>query len=69
MCFQTGHAMKRAVREENKSKHLDLRELLQQCRVTPHCTTGRNPVELMLGHHMRYSLSVLQPRAHKAKLQ
>ena len=61
--------MKRAVREENKSKHLALREVLQQYRVTPHCTTGRTPAELMLGHQVRSSLSVLQPRAHKAKLQ
>ena len=38
-------------------------------RVTPHCTTGRTPAELMLGHQVRSSLSVLQPRAHKAKLQ
>ena len=63
------HTMKRAVREEKKSKHLGLREVLQQYRVTPHCTTGRTPAELMLGHQVRYSLSVLQPRAHKAKLQ
>ena len=61
--------MKRAVREEKKSKHLALREFLQQYRVTPHCTTGRTPAELMLGHQVRSSLSVLQPRAHKAKLQ
>ncbi len=60
--------MKRAVREE-KSKHLALREFLQQYRVNPHCTTGRTPAELMLGHQVRSSLSVLQPRAHKAKLQ
>ena len=50
-------AMKRAVREEKKLKHLALREFLQQYRVTPHCTTGRTPTELMLGHQM------LQPRA------
>ena len=62
-------AMKRAVREEKKSKHLALREFLQQYRVTPHCTTGRTPAELMLGHQVRSSLSVLQPCAHKAKLQ
>ena len=61
--------MKRAVREEKKSKHLALREFLQQYRVTPHCTTGRTPAELMPGHQVRSSLSVLQPRAHKAKLQ
>ena len=61
-------AMKRAVREEKKSKHLSLREFLQQYRVTPHCTTGRTPAELMLlGHQVRSSLSVLQPRAHTAK--
>ena len=62
-------AMKRAVREEKKSKHLALREFLQQYRVTPHCTTGRTPAELMLGHQVRSSLSVLQTRAHKTKLQ
>ena len=61
--------MKRAVREEKKSKHLTLREFLQQYRDTPHCTTGRTPAELMLGHQVRSSLSVLQPRAHKTKLQ
>ena len=61
--------MKRAVREEKKSTHLALREFLQQYRVTPHCTTGRTPAELMLGHQVRSSLSVLQLRAHKAKLQ
>ena len=61
--------MKRAVREEKKSKHLALREFLQQYRVTPHCTTGRIPAELMLGHQVRSSLSVIQPRSHKAKLQ
>ena len=61
-------AIKQAVREEKKSKHLTLREFLQEYR-TPHCTTGRTPAELMLGHHMRSSLSVLQPRAHKSKLQ
>ena len=59
-------AMKRAVREEKKSKHLALREFLQQYRVTPHCTTGRTPAELMLGHKVRSSLCVLQPRAHTA---
>ena len=31
--------------------------------------TGRTPVELMLGHQVRSSLCVLQPRAHKAKRQ
>ena len=62
-------AMKGAVREENNSKHLALREFLQQCGVTPNCTTSLTPVELMLGHQMRSSLYVLQPRAHKAKLQ
>ena len=62
-------AMKRAVREEKKSKHLALREFLQQYRVSPHCTTGRTPAELMLGHQVRSSLSVLQPRAHKTKRQ
>ena len=61
--------MKRTVREENKSKHLALREFLQQYRVTPPCTTGRTPAEQILGHQVRSSLSVLQPRAHKAKLQ
>ena len=60
-------AMKRAVREEKKSKHLALREFLQQYRVTPHCTTGRTLAELMLGHQVRSSLSVLQPREHTAK--
>ncbi len=50
--------MKRTVREENKSKHLALREFLQQYRVTPHCTTGRIPAELMLGHQVRSSLSL-----------
>ena len=61
--------MKRDVIEEKKSKHLALREFLQQYCVTPHCTTGRTPAELMLGHQVRSSLSVLQsPRAHKAKL-
>ena len=50
--------MKRAVREEKKSKHLALREFLQQYRVTPHCTTGRTPAELMLGHQVRSSLSL-----------
>ena len=59
-------AMKRAVREK-KSKHLALREFLQQYRVTPHCTTGRTPAELMLGHQVWSSLSVLQTRAHKTK--
>ena len=62
-------AMKRAVREEKKSKHLALREFVQQYSVTPHCTTGRTPAELMLGHQMRSSFSVLQPRVHKTKLQ
>ena len=62
-------AMKRVVRGEEKSKHLALREFLQQYRVTPHCTTGRTPAEIMLGHPVRSSLSVLQPRAHKAKRQ
>ena len=38
-------AMNRAVREEKKSKHLALRELLQQYRVTPQCTTDRTPAE------------------------
>ena len=61
--------LKRAVREEKKLKHLALREFLQQYRVTQHCTTGRTPAELMLGHQVRSSLSVLQSRAHKAKLQ
>ena len=51
-------AMKRAVREEKKSKHLALLEFLQQYRVTPHCTTGRTPAELMLGHQVRSSLSL-----------
>ena len=51
-------AMKRAVREEKKSKHLALREFIQQYRVTPHCTTGRTPAELMLGHQVRSSLSL-----------
>ena len=51
-------AMKRAVREEKKSKHLVLREFLQQYRVTPHSTTGRTPAELMLRHQMRSSLSL-----------
>ena len=60
-------AMKRAVREEKKSKHLALREFLQQYRVTPHCTTSRTPAELMLVHQVRSSLCVLQPRAHTAK--
>ena len=59
-------AMKRAVREE-KSKHLALREFLQQYRVTPHCTTGRTPAELMLGQQVQSSLYVLQLRAHTAK--
>ena len=62
-------AMKRAVREEKKSKHLALREFLQQYRVTSHCTTSRTPAELILGHQVRSSLSVLQPRARKAKRQ
>ena len=61
--------MQRAVREEKKSKHLAMREFLQQYRVTPHCTTGRTLAELMLGHQVWSSLSVLQPRAHKRKLQ
>ena len=61
--------MKRAMREEKKLKHLALREFLQLYRVSPHFTTGRTPAELMLGHQVWSSLSVLQPRAHKAKLQ
>ena len=61
--------MKRTVRDENKSKHLALREFLQQYRVTPNCTTGRTPAEPMLGHQPRSFLSVLQPCAHKAKLK
>ena len=60
--------VKRAVGEEKKSKHLALREFLQQYRVTPHCTTGRTPAELMLGHRVRYSLYLCNS-AHKAKLQ
>ena len=43
-------AMKRAVREEKKSKHLALQEFLQQYRVTPHCTTGRSLLSLCYNH-------------------
>ena len=55
-------AMKRAMREEKQSKHLALREFLQQYRVTPYCKSGRTPTERMRGHQVRSSLSVLLSR-------
>ena len=51
-------AMKRAVREKKKSKHLALRDFLQQYPVTTHCRTGQTPAELKLGHQVRSSLSL-----------